>query len=233
MRMFTTLRSGEALRLPPLLHRLLVLGMDVLDVLPDEALGVAEVVATLTEDVGRVEGCHRLRAVVQVVPLAAVFGDLEVLVYDGLGGGTAEAEDYLRLHRLHLALEVGVAGPYLGGLGLAVLHPSALRHGGPALDGVREVDLVAGEVDRGEDVVEELAGPAHEGQPRGVLVLAGSLSDEHERRVRVAAGEDRVRAGHGEVAPRADGDLPRQVFQPFLQALAAVRGVEETLQNSS
>src|SRR4028119_1528200 len=104
MRMFTTLRSGEALQLPPLLHRLLVLGMDVLDVLPDGALGVGEIVAALTEDVGRVEGRHRLRAVVQVVPLAAVFGDFEVLVYEGLGGGAAEAEDYLWLYRLHLAL---------------------------------------------------------------------------------------------------------------------------------
>src|SRR4028118_2011823 len=169
MRMFTTLRSGEASQLPPLLHRLLILGMDVLDVLPYEALGVGEVVAALAEDVGRVEGRHRLRAVVQVVPLAAVFGDLEVLIYEGLGGGTAEAEDYLRLHRLHLALEVGVAGPYLGGLGLAVLHPSALRHGGPALDGVREVDLVAGEVDRSQDIVEELAGPADAGRPPGGL----------------------------------------------------------------
>src|SRR4028119_1249495 len=136
MRMFTTLRSGEALQLPPLLHRLLILGMDVLDVLPYEALGVGEVVSPLAEDVGRVEGRHRLRAVVQVVPLAAIFGDLEVLVYEGLGGGTAEAEDYRGLHRLHLALQVGVAGPDLARLRLPVLHPAALFDSGPALDGV-------------------------------------------------------------------------------------------------
>src|SRR4028119_548551 len=102
MRTFTTLCSGEALRLLPLLHRLLVLGVNVLDVLPDETLGVDEVVAALAEDVGRVEGRHGLRAVVQVVPLAAVFGDLEVLVYEGLCGGAPEAEDYRGLHGLHL-----------------------------------------------------------------------------------------------------------------------------------
>src|SRR4028119_266190 len=143
MRTFTTLCSGEALRLLPLLHRLLVLGVNVLDVLPDEALGVGEVVAALAEDVGRVEGRHRLRAVVYVVPLAAVFGDLEVLVYEGLCGGAAEAEDNARPYCLHLALQVGVAGPDLARLRLPVLHPAALFDSGPALDGVREVDVVA------------------------------------------------------------------------------------------
>src|SRR4028119_1710763 len=135
MRTFTTLCSGEALRLLPLLHRLLVLGVNVLGVLPDEALGVGEVVSPLAEDVGRVEGRHRLRAVVQVVPLAAVFGDLEVLVYEGLCGGPAEAEDYAGLYRLPLALEVDVAGPYLRGFRLAVLHPAAPFYGGPARAG--------------------------------------------------------------------------------------------------
>src|SRR4028118_1300678 len=128
MRMFTSLRSGEALRLPPLFHRLLVLGVDVLDVLPDEALGVGEVVAALAQHVGRVEGRHGLRALVQVVPLAAIFGDLEVLVYEGLGGGTAEAEDNARPYRLHLALQVGVAGPDLRGFWLARADLSGLAH---------------------------------------------------------------------------------------------------------
>src|SRR3712207_2041043 len=77
----------------PFLHRLLVLGVDVLDVLPHQALGVLEVVAALAEDVGWVEGSHRLDAAIYLVPPAAVLGDPEVLVYDGLGSRTAEAED--------------------------------------------------------------------------------------------------------------------------------------------
>lgn len=118
--------------LPPLFHRLLVLGVDGLDVLPDEALGVLEVLAALTEDVGRMEGRHRLHPAFEVIPLTTILGDPEVLVYDGLGGGAAEAEDDLRLYRLYLALQVGVAGLDLTRPRLAVLEPSpsstAARH---------------------------------------------------------------------------------------------------------
>src|ERR687897_685610 len=88
------------------LHRFLVLGVDVLDVFPDQALGVVQVVATLPEDVGGMEGRHRLDAV-SLVPRAAVIGDHEVLVYDRLRGGAAETEDDLRLDGLDLALQVG------------------------------------------------------------------------------------------------------------------------------
>src|SRR5918998_2100246 len=131
--------------LSPLLHRLLVLGVDVLDVLPHEALGVLEVVAALGEDVGWVEGGHRLDPIYRVPP-AAVLGDPEVLVYDGLGGRPAEAEDDLRPYRLRLSLEVDVAGPDLTRPRLAVLHASALLDRGPALDDVGQVDVLAGKV---------------------------------------------------------------------------------------
>src|SRR5215212_1944366 len=114
MRMFTLFRTwrtlsdrvrmqSPALRAPSL-HRLLVLGVDVLDVPPDHALRVRQVVAALPQHVGGMEGRHRLDAV-YVVPPAAVFGDAEVLVYDGLRGGASEAEHDLRLDRLDLALQ--------------------------------------------------------------------------------------------------------------------------------
>src|SRR5918998_6803690 len=118
--------------LSSLFQRFLVLGVDVLDVLPDQALGVLEVVAALAEDVGRVEGRHRLDPALEVVPPAAVLRDPEVLVYDRLGGGTAEAEDDLRLYRLHLALQVRVAGPDLTRPRLAVLYSSPLLDRRPA-----------------------------------------------------------------------------------------------------
>jgi hypothetical protein len=162
-----------------------------------------------------------------VVPLAAVLGDPEVLVYDRLRGRAAEAEDDARLHGLYLALQVGVARPDLPCLRLAVLHPAALLDRGPALDNVREVDLLACEIHRCKDVVEELACPPDERQPGRVLVLARALADEHQRRVRVPAREDRIRARHREVALGADGDLARELLQPFLAVLlAALRGIE-------
>src|ERR671916_1850268 len=218
--------------LSPLLQRLLVLGVDVLDVLPHQALGVLEVVSALAEDVGRVEGRHRPDPALEGVPPAAVLGDPEVLVYDRLGGGTAEAEDDLRLYRLHLALQVRVAGPDLTRPRLAVLHPSPLLDRGPALDDVGQIDILTGEIYGCQDVVEELASPPDERQPGGVLVLSRPLTHQHERRVGVARPEDRVGPAEGQVAPGADRDLTRELIEPLLPALAALRGVEKTIHSS-
>src|SRR5918997_786278 len=160
--------------LSPLLHRLLVLGVDVLDILPHQALGVLEVLATLPQYVGRVEGSHRLEAAVDLVPLAAVLCDPEVLVYDRLGGRSSEAEDDTRPHRLYLALQVRVAGP----------------------------------------------------------VLTGPLPDQHQRRVRISAPENRVRPAQRKVALGADRDLAGELSESLLPALAAFRGVKETIHSS-
>src|SRR5215204_2567402 len=107
------------------------------------------------------EGSHRLDAV-SFIPRAAIFGDPEIFVYDSLRGRTAQAKDDLWLDGLYLALQVGVAGPYLAGLRLAVLHPAALLDGGPALHDVRQVDLLPGQVHGRQDIVEELASPPDE-----------------------------------------------------------------------
>src|SRR5215213_10093927 len=237
MRMFTLFRTWRAMLwqsrpLSSRLHRLLVLGIDVLDVLPDQALRVRQVVAALPQHVGGMEGRHRLYAV-YVVPLAAVFGDAEVLVYDGLCGGASQTEHDLRFDRLDLALQVGIAGPDLTRLRLAVFHPAALFDGGAALHDVGQVDLLSGQVYGRQDVVEQLARPPHEGQPRGVLVLAGPLADEHEGRVGVPRGEYRVGAGFRQVAFGAHGDLAGQFRQTSLAVLAALRSIEKTFQDSS
>src|SRR5215211_643282 len=217
----------------PLFHRLLVLGVDRLDVLPHQALGVLEVLAALTEDVCRMEGRHRLDPAFEVVPLATVLGDPEVFIYDGLGGGTAEAEDDLRLYRLYLALQVGVAGLDLTRPRLAVLEPPSLLDRRPALDYVGQIDVLTGEINRSQDVVEELARPPDEGQPGGVLVLARSLADEHQRRVRLSGTEDRVGAAEGQVALGADRHLPGELRQTLFPALAAFRSVKKTFHSSS
>src|SRR5215213_2170394 len=218
--------------LASLLHRLLVLGVDVLDVLPDEALGIVQVVAALPEDVGGMEGRHRLDAF-YIVPGAAVLGDPEVFVYDRLRRGAAEAEDDLRPDGLYLTLQVGVAGPYLCGLRLAVLETAALLDGGAALHDVRQVDLLPGQVHGRQDVVEELARPPDEGQSSGILVLAGSLADEHQGRVGIPCRENRVGAALRQVALGADGDLTGEFLQPSLTVFAALRSVEKTIQGSS
>src|SRR5215213_1353470 len=178
------------------------------------------------------EGRHCLDAF-YVVPRAAVLGDPEVLVYDGLRGGPAEAEDDLRLDGLDLALQVGVASPYLAGLRLAVLEPAALLDGRAALYDVRQVDLLAGQVHGRQDVVEELAGSSHERQSRGVLVLPWPFADEHQRRVGISCCEDRVGAAFRQIALGAHGDLAGKLLQPSLAVLTAICGIEKALQGSS
>src|SRR5215213_3186002 len=178
------------------------------------------------------EGRHCLDAF-YVVPRAAVLGDPEVLVYDGLRGGPAEAEDDLWPYGLDLGLQIGIAGPYLAGLRLAVLEPAAFLDGRAALYDVRQVDLLAGQVHGRQDVVEELAGSSHERQPRGVLVLPRPLTDEHQGRVGISGREDCVGAALRQVALGADGDLTGELLQPSLAVLAAFRCIKKTLQGSS
>src|SRR5215216_2305985 len=178
------------------------------------------------------EGRHHLDAV-SLIPLAAVLGDPEVLIYDRLRGGTAEAEDDLWFDCFDLALQVGVAGPYLAGLRLAVLEPATLLDSGPALHDVRQVDLLPGKIHGRQDVVEELASPPDEGQARGVFVLAGPLAYEHQGRVGISCREDRVGAALGQVALGADGDLAGKLLQPSLAVLTAICGIEKALQGSS
>src|SRR5215212_6810444 len=135
MRIFTLFRprwAGPSLLVLPRLHPLLVFGVDVLDIFPDEALGVVQVFAALPQNVSGMEGRHRLDTF-YVVPRAAVLGDPEVLVYYGLRGGAAEAEDDLWPDSFDLALQVRIACPYLAGLRLAVLESAAFLDGGAAL----------------------------------------------------------------------------------------------------
>src|SRR5215203_6835732 len=239
MRMFTLflprsagLRKARPHLRPSRLHGLLIFGVDGPDVFPHQALGIVQVVAPLPEDVGGVESGHRLDAV-YLVPRAAVLGDPEVLVYDRLRGGTAEAEDDVGLEGLDLALQVGIAGPYLASLRLSVLEPAVLLDGRATLHNVRKVDLLAGQVHGCQDVVEELASPPHERQSRGVFVLAWPFSDEHQRRVGISGREDRIGAALRQVALGADGDLTGELLQPSLAVLATLRGIEKTLQGSS
>src|SRR3972149_5604720 len=72
-------------------------------------------------------------------------------------------------------VENRAAGFRLVGLGLAIIGWTAFHH-------VRDVDLLPGEVDRLDDLREELSGGAHERNPLTVFLLARALSDEHQLR---------------------------------------------------
>ena len=104
-----------------------------------------------------------------------------------LGREVAEGADDARRDELDLAQQVGLAGLDLFGLGVAIV-------GRPRLEHVGDVDLLAGKADGGEQLLEKLAGLAHERPALLVFVVAGRLADEHEVAVRVALAEHDARA---------------------------------------
>src|SRR3990172_1365120 len=123
-----------------------------------------------------------------------------------------EGADHLRAHGVDLPVEKRAAGLHLVGLGLAIIGWTAFHH-------VRDVDLLPGEVDRLDDLREELYGGAHERNPLTVFLLARALSDEHQLRFGVPHPEDDRRALLREPAARAlsevgadllEGLVPRQ-----------------------
>src|SRR2546425_7644803 len=119
----------------------------------------------------------------------------------------AERDDHLGGDQLELAEEEGVAARDLVGLGVAVLRR-------PALDDVRDVDVVAVEPHPlGDDLGQELAGAPDEGLALPVLVAAWRLAHENEARARAADAEHEVRAVGRELAALAVADVSAQLLQ--------------------
>jgi len=101
-----------------------------------------------------------------------------------------EGHDHLRLDQLDLAAEVRTAGVELVGLGIAVLRRTAL-------DDVGDVDVIARQLHRLDDVGEQLSGAADKRFALQVLVASGRLADEHQISVRIAGAPDDLRARSG------------------------------------
>src|SRR5690606_18556304 len=122
----------------------------LLHVVPGEPLGRAALAARVAQQVGGVEEGEDLDAV-PLVPAAAGVGDALLGAQEPLGGHVAERRDDLRLHELDLLQQHRLAGRDLLGLGVAVA-------GRAELDDVGDVDRRTGDVDRLEDLVEQLTG---------------------------------------------------------------------------
>ena len=95
--------------------------------------------------------------------------------------------DELGPDQLDLLPEVALAGRDLVRLRVAVAR-------GAAFQGVRYVDVLSGQADPREQLLEQLAGLADERDALLVLVKAGSLADEHQVCARIARAEDDLRA---------------------------------------
>ena len=108
----------------------------------------------VAQQVGRVEGRNQLRAAV-VEDAAAQARDRIVRPQQRLRRELAERDDHLRLDDVDLPEQERLAGLDFVRLGIAVLRR-------PALDDVGDVDVVALEVDRLDDLRQQLAGAADE-----------------------------------------------------------------------
>ena len=100
-------------------------------------------------------------------------GDPRRVAGEQLGGVIAERTDHLRPDELDLPPKIRLAGRDL-------VRPRVAVVGRPALEHVGDEHLLAREPDGAEQLLEELAGLAHERPALLVLVVAGSLAHEHE-----------------------------------------------------
>src|SRR5262249_17954683 len=100
--------------------------------------------------------------------------------------------------------------------------------GGAALEHVRNEDLLALHPDFVEQLVEQLARPAHERKPLLVLAGPGRLADEHQLRVGVAVSEHDRLAGCRELAAALAGTRLRE---HLLERLAPLRSQSYALRN--
>ena len=151
---------------------------------------------------GMEDRIHPHRPPAQLMHLGpAVHGrDAAVRARDDLHGELAERADEPRLDQLDLPVRVGLAGRDLVGQRVAVA-------GWAAAHDIRHEHVLARQADLLEQLVEQLAGAAHEGKPLDVLLLARALTDEHQAGVRVAVPEHHSGAALVQRAAQTAGGL--------------------------
>src|SRR4051794_25794722 len=151
----------------------------------------AEVLAQRGQHRGRVERRGGMEereqphdAGTDLAPLVAAVQsrDPRQVVAQQLGGEVPERADHLRLDQLELAVEVVLAGVDLLRQRVAVARRAALQD-------VGHEDVLAGEPDLRQGLVEQPARLADEREALLVLVGARGLADEHQVRVGVARAE--------------------------------------------
>lgn len=136
---------------------------------------------------------ERRRKTLVVEDAAAVLGDAERFAEEGLGGGSAEADDHFRLNFFQFGVEPGAAGGDFAGAGLFMEAAFAARFPFEVLDGIRDVDFVAVDAGFDEAVVEQQAGGTDKGLAFAVFAVAGLFADEDEAGRCIAGSKDGLR----------------------------------------
>ena len=109
----------------------------------------------------------------------------------GFWAAAAQAADELRPDDAQLGVEVLAAVGGFVGQGRAVVRR-------PALEDVEDVDVLALQRAGLDDLVEQLAGAAHERLALAVFVGPGASPKKHEPGLRIADAEDRLRSRAGQ-----------------------------------
>src|SRR4051812_7783951 len=145
---------------------------------------------------------------------ASDLGDSSRVGREQLRGEIAERADDARLNQLDLLLQVGAAGVDLLGLRVSVA-------GRPALENVRDEDVIPLQPDPLQQIGQEAAGAAHERQALPVLLGPRCLAHEHQVRVGVSGPEDDPVARLRKGAALADRGLVVDLYQRLAASLGA------------
>src|SRR5579862_2594750 len=117
-------------------------------------------------------------------------GDLEVLLDQISGARRADTKDHFRLDETDLAEQPMTASVSFVFGGRAIHGSSGGPIRGAALDGIGDINAISPDSGVDQSFVQELTGPADEGASRLVFGVAGSLTDQHEGRGRIAFAKD-------------------------------------------
>ena len=158
-------------------------------------------------------GCEDVRRQVGLDRPAAVFRHPELAAEKRLRSGRAHEDEDIRPYGLELGIQPGPARCELGRVRLLVDPPLAARLPLEVLDRVRDVGEPAVDSGGRQALVEDASRRADEGLAGEVLLVAGLLADEDDRRALQPLAEDRLRPGFPQVACLA----PRGSFAKFRQ----------------
>jgi len=175
------------------------LASDRLQIAPNELLHGWHVTARLSQHVGRMKRHDQVRPTRPGVPDAALTRDAETGAEKRFRRRRPEREDDFRSDDRDLAVEILAAIRELFLHRRAIGDASAFVRRGAALDRVRDEDVFAAKIDRGEHLRQKLSGAPDEGFALTIFVLAGSFADDHQVRIRIADPADDFR-------PRAADD---------------------------
>src|SRR5262245_15268691 len=154
---------------------------NLLHIFPDFALRRG-----VSQQVRRVKRRNQLGAA-EVVDAAAQPRNRVERAEQRLRAELAERDDHLRFDDVDLPEQKRLARLDFVGLRIAVARRAALDH-------VRDVDVLALEIDRFDDLGQQLTGAADEWNPLNIFIGARSLTDEHQIGFGIADAEHDLRA---------------------------------------